>query len=176
MAEAMLRGRLTELGLTDHHVHSAGLLYDGRSATTDGVEVLRSRGLDLSSHSSRRMTKELLTDADLVLGMTREHVREAAVLLPEAWPRTFTLKELVRRGLDAGPREPSEPLNNWLRRIASDRKLGDVVGDSPVDDIADPIGKPREAYERTANEIDELLRRLVALLWGQERDATGSSR
>ena len=56
-------------------------------------------GVDLGDHRSRALTRTLLVDegADLVLTMTREHLRHVAALEPDAWPRAFTLKELVRR-------------------------------------------------------------------------------
>lgn len=174
MAEAILRHRLGELGV-DARVHSAGLLYDGRAATQSGIDVLAARGIDLSAHSSRQMTKELLSGADLVVGMTREHVREAFLLAADVWPRAFTLKQLVRRGEKVGPRDAGEPLDDWLRRIAVDRTLDEAKGDSIDDDIADPIGQPRAAYERAADEIDGLVARMVDLVWGAERRATRSA-
>ena len=48
--------------------------------------------------------------------MAREHVRHAAVLLPDGWPRAFTLRELLRRGRQAGARAPGEPFGDWLTR------------------------------------------------------------
>jgi hypothetical protein len=40
------------------------------------------------------------------------------------------------------------------------------MGDDPADDIADPVGCPRDVYEDTADELEGLLRRLVNLLVG----------
>jgi hypothetical protein len=40
------------------------------------------------------------------------------------------------------------------------------VADAPVDDIADPVGRPRSEYEDTADELDDLLTRFVDLLVG----------
>ena len=87
---------------------SAGLLTDGQPATDTAVDTLAERGIDIDEHRSRRISSDLLGRADLVVGMTREHVREAAVLRPDLYDRTFTLKELVRRGRQAGPRADGE--------------------------------------------------------------------
>lgn len=162
MAEVLLRQRLGDLGV-DARVASAGLLRSGQPASDHGVDILRGRGFDMTTHRSRAISRELLSSADLILGMAREHVREAVVLDPALWPRTFTLKELVRRGEAVGPRRAEEPLAGWLARVAEGRRISDLTGSSPADDVADPYGGPRPAYERLATELDDLLARLVAV-------------
>ena len=168
MAQGLLEHRVAELGL-DVRVVSAGLLSSGNPASPPGVEVLRGRGVDLSRHLSRSMTRELLLGADLILGMAREHVREAVLAAPEVWPRTFTLKELVRRGERVGPRRAAESVEEWLARVHAGRRQADLSGWSRDDDVADPIGRPRAVYLRLAEELDDLLARAVALLWPDAR-------
>ena len=158
----MLRSHLEDAGV-EARVASAGLLQAGQPAQPHGVDVARGLGLDMSGHRSRSMTRDVLLLADLILGMAREHVREAVVLDPSLWPRTFTLKELVRRGELAGPREPTEPLQDWLARVGEGRRVADLSGASAADDVEDPIGMPRAAYERMAQELDDLTRRLVSV-------------
>ena len=162
MAEALLRHRFADLGV-DAQVRSAGLLQSGQPASAHGVDILRGRGLDMSAHRSRSMSRDILSSADLILGMAREHVREAVVLDPALWRRTFTLKELVRRGEAVGPRRAEESLADWLERVGEGRRIADLTGSSPADDVADPIGGPRSAYERMAAELDDLVDRLVAV-------------
>jgi protein-tyrosine phosphatase len=162
MAEVMLRARFLDLGV-DARVASAGVLREGVPAADHGVDVLRGRGLDMTAHRSQAITRELLSSADLLVGMAREHVREAVVMAPAVWPRTFTLRELVRRGEAAGPRRREEPLDGWLARVGQGRRVADLSGSSPDDDIADPIGGPRSAYERLAVELDDLVDRMVAV-------------
>jgi protein-tyrosine phosphatase len=167
MAEGLLRDRLARRGVPAH-VHSAGLLDDGEPASGHGVDVLRQRGIDLSGHRSRTLTPDLVTGADLLLGMARLHVREAVVLRPEVWPRAFTLKELVRRGEDIGPRAAGQPVGEWLLKAHAGRAHSDLLGEAGDDDIFDPIGSSRPVYERTAAELEDLTDRLVALLFGQD--------
>jgi protein-tyrosine phosphatase len=167
MAEALLRDRLARRGVPSH-VHSCGLLDEGQPASAHGVDVLRERQLDLSGHRSRTMTRELVTGADLLLGMARLHVREAVVLAPEVWPRSFTLKELVRRGEDVGARPPGQSVEEWLQKAHAGRSHADLLGDATEDDVFDPVGSSRAVYERTASELADLTDRLVALLFGSE--------
>ncbi|HEV3498610.1 MAG TPA: hypothetical protein VHA34_19900 [Actinomycetes bacterium] len=166
MAEVLLRQRLGDLGI-DARVASAGLLQPGNPASAHGVDILRGRGLDMTTHRSRRISRDILAQADLILGMAREHVREAVVIDAALWPRTFTLKELVRRGEAAGPRAGGESLQDWLARVGHGRRVADLMGSSSLDDIADPIGGPRSAYERLAAELDDLLDRLVKVAFAE---------
>lgn len=163
MAEALLARRLAEQSLAGR-VRSAGLVPGEAAAAPDAVEVMRERGLDISGHRSRRLHERLVADAELVLGMERAHVREAVVLVPDALPRAFTLKEVVRRGTGVGPRREDETLEEWLERVGEGRSHRDLLGSSPLDEVADPLRQPREAYEATADELDRLVTRLVHLV------------
>ena len=167
MGEVLLRDRLARAGV-DAHVHSAGLISEGTPASAHGVKVMAKRGLDLSAHRSTPLTAEAVAGADLVIGMAREHVREAAVLDQGGLGRTFTLPELARRARRTGPRRVGadgalEPFEDWLARVGAGRRPADLLGSSPDDDVADPIGQSKRAYERTAQEIEALVDTVVGL-------------
>jgi protein-tyrosine phosphatase len=139
----------------------------GYPATDDTQAVLAERGLDISGHRSRQLSADLVGGADLVLGMTRRHVKEAVVAAPAAWPRTFTLKEVVRRAERVGHRDPRESLEAWLARVADGRVRSDLLGESPVDDILDPVTQPRDTtYQKARDEIERCIETLVDLIWG----------
>jgi protein-tyrosine phosphatase len=165
MAEALLSDRLAARGATAA-VASAGLRAAGQQPPAEVVTVLSDRGIHVAGYRSRQLTPADLADADLILGLSREHVRHCAVLRPDAWPRAFTLRELVRRGAQAGPREPDEPLAGWLARAAAGRARRDLLGHAPQDDVADPFGGPLAGYAATAGLLDRLAGDLVALCWG----------
>ncbi len=178
MAEALLRHRLVGVA-ADVHVTSAGLLAGGASATDHARATMAARDLDLSGHKSRRVDETMIAGADLIVAMSREHVREVAVLSPDALARTFTLKELIRASDAAGPRRLGEDVAEWIVRIGVDRQRAALVGlrHDPELDIADPVGGSRLDYETTAEELDHLLGELVQVIWpggtdhGQERSA-----
>jgi protein-tyrosine phosphatase len=165
MVEALLRRHVDERGL-DVGVTSAGLVSGGQPATESTVRVMADHGLDVSGHRSQRLTVDMVRSADLVVAMTREHVREAAVLDPESFPRCFTLKELVRRARAGGPRTAVEPFEPWLARLHAGRTPSMHLGSDGADDIADPMGQRMAVYERTADELVELVDDLVELVWG----------
>ena len=112
------------------------------------------------------MTADELGAASLVLAMTREHVRHAVVTEPAVWSRAFTLKEMVRRGRLAGPRASGESLADWVARLHTGRERTALLGDSPDDDVPDPVGGPPQAYMMTAALLDQLIGDLVGLCWG----------
>jgi protein-tyrosine-phosphatase len=123
------------------------------------------RGEDIGPHVSRPLEGDQITAAGLVLGLAREHVREVCVLDREAWSRTFTLKELVRRAEASGPRPPGRDVDGWLDDLVAERSPTDLLGDDLDDDVADPIGLSDDDYRACAAEIDALVARLVDLTW-----------
>ena len=163
MAAALLSRRLDGTGVKAV-VSSTGLLFDGKPATDYGQAVMADRGIDTSGHRSRKLRPEMLASADLVIGMAREHVREAVALVPGVWGRAFTLKEIIRLGEERGGRTPGESLEQWLARLHEGRRRNDLLGDSADDDVDDPIGGPRRSYQRTADELEDLTARLAELL------------
>ena len=164
MAAALLAGRLSELGVTAR-VRSAGMLRDGDPPLPEVISVMAGYGIDLTAHRSRVAQADDLTRAHLVLAMARDNLRYAAVTEPGAWPRTFTLRELIQRGERIGPRRPGEPLGGWLSRAHEGRERATLLGDSAEDDVPDPAGKPLRAYADVARLLDRSVARLAELGW-----------
>jgi protein-tyrosine phosphatase len=172
MAEALLQARLAALGV-DASVTSAGELPGDVHASPGSVRAMAARGLDLRSHRSTTVTPAAVAGAGLVIAMGRRHLRNAVALAPDAFPRTFTLKELVRRGEAVGPRRPGQTLASWLADVHDGRAASSLLGDDPRDDVADPIGGPQRLYDATAEEISQLIDRVVDLAFaGAEQRET----
>jgi protein-tyrosine phosphatase len=164
MAEGLLRERLRQRGV-NATVSSAGISFDGRAATDEAIEIAASYDLDITDHRSRVMNTDLVQCADLILAMERLHAREAVVLGDSLLPRTFTLKELVRRGRAIGRRGNDETIAGWLERAGANRRPMELMGRSDDDDVADPyLGSP-EVYAACIAELDDLIQALVDLLW-----------
>lgn len=165
MAEGLLRLLLDRSGI-GATVGSAGLLPGGAPARPEAVLAMARRGVDISGHLSSTVDADLVRATPLVLGMARHHVRELCIGCAAPLDRTYTLKELVRRGELGGGRRPGEPVATWLGRLGAGRRPADLLGDDPGDDVPDPVGRPRAAYEAVADELDDQLRRLVPLVAG----------
>lgn len=120
----------------------------------------------------------MVTGADLVIAMAREHAREAVVLDERALAKTFTLKELVRLGSQVGPRPPDEPLSDWLTRVAAQRSPRDLLGVGHDDrfDVADPVGMGPPEYEATAALLDDLLGQVVSVAWPADQARAAAER
>ncbi len=122
-------------------------------------------GLDLGSHVARKLAAAMIEEADLVVGLAREHVREVVLAVPPSFQKSFSLREIVRRGLEVGPRAETEDLARWLARLHEGRQRPDLVGDSPSDDIADPMGGTSADYRQMLNEVSALTSTLQGLAW-----------
>jgi low molecular weight protein-tyrosine phosphatase len=164
MAAALLARHLAALGVT-LPVRSAGMISSGDPPHPEVISVMALYGIEIPSHRSRVVCAADLASASLVLAMGRENLRHAAITEPGAWPRAFTLKELVRRSEQIGPRPPGEPLPRWLSRVHAGRDRTSLLGDSLDDDVADPAGGPLRAYAETAGLLDRLAKRLAWLGW-----------
>jgi protein-tyrosine phosphatase len=162
MAAGLLRAR--QMGPGSVVVRSAGFGPPGEPATPETVAVMADVGIDLTEHRSERVTAARCRNADLVIGMTRQHVIELVVLAPDAWPRIFPIVDLLRRGRQIGPRLEAESPPAWIRRAHGGRQRSDLLR-LPADvDIADPIGQPMAAHRRTRDDLDRLTRELAELL------------
>jgi protein-tyrosine-phosphatase len=171
MGEGVMRGLIASHGIPARAL-SAGLLPSGSPATADAVKVMAERGIDITGHVSRQVTPAIAEQADLVICMAREHVREVAVLGPHLLDKTYTLKEVLGLSSIAGPRQPGEPLEAWLARLAPHRRREELlgVGLDLAYDVEDPIGTSTTRYRATAAELQDLLGELALRLWPELRD------
>jgi len=93
MAEEALRVLLEKERPGRFEVMSAGTsAANGYPATMYAHEAVKLWSGELSNHKSRPLTKGLIGRADLVFGMTAEHVREILRLVPDATERTYLFK------------------------------------------------------------------------------------
>lgn len=163
MAEAFFRAAAEERGL-GFTTFSAGTLKGDRPIAPFALSQALRADPRMATHRSHHVRTEDIQAASLVLGMTRAHVRALVVLVPAAWNRTFTLKELVRRGASIGRRRPDQTLANWLVAVGADRSHADLLGDSVLDDISDPIGESASVRRSVAREIREAVEAIVQLI------------
>ena len=97
MAEAIMKDYFQRMVLPFNWiVQSAGTWAEnGHPATPFGVAVMAERGLDTSSHQSQLITRELLTQFDLVLTMESGHKEAIQIEFPEFSEKIFMLSEMA---------------------------------------------------------------------------------
>ena len=93
MAEGALRMLLEKERPGKARVMSAGIsAASGFPATMYGTEAAKMWAIDLSGHRSQALTQGLIDGADLIFGMSPEHVREILRQSPRAKDRTYLFK------------------------------------------------------------------------------------
>jgi protein-tyrosine phosphatase len=164
MAAALLDRELTRCGVPAR-VRSAGTnAVADIPATEDAITVMKSDGLDISTHRSRPVDTDELERADVVVTMTRAQLRELATRSPSAFPCVFTMKELARRAQEQ-PRGRDEEMRAWIIRLGAGRRTTDLLGEDPDDDVEDPIGCPVEVYAAVAGELADAVSNVVDAGW-----------
>ena len=163
VAERALAHELGARGV-DVEVRSAGT-YGGLANDADTLRAAREAGLDTAGHVSRRLTTDLMgaDGADLIVALTREHLREIVALDQAAWPRTFTLRELARRAVAVGP--VGDDLGAWRQAVLGDRKAAGLMQPDPADDVRDPHGGPYRGHQQMVVEVTELARTIAAAMY-----------
>jgi protein-tyrosine phosphatase len=166
MAAGFLREGAAPSGLTAQVASAGTHANKGRAAEPFAIEAMEDFGIDIGGHQAHPIAGADIRAADLVVTMARSHLMHVVAEQADGFAKTFTLKELVRRGVEAGPKDPDEPLASWLGRLGAGRRPGDLLGESLLDDVEDPIGQNRKAFKRTAEELDQLSWALIDLLCG----------
>lgn len=167
MAEAILRDRLADAGVTAC-VASAGTLgWSQRPATRQAVAVMAEMGLDISDHVSRSIGGDDL-NVDLVVAMTRIHAGAVIGRDDELRTRVFLPSEFARLSAGLSPQRLVTPTRDTMRgRIvaAGELRVGELVG-RPAEEIEDPAGEPLATYRAAAARLDRHLTGLVDALVG----------
>ncbi len=97
MAEVLLRARLDrDEARRDWRVKSAGTMtIGGGQASAYAVEEMARRGIDLRAHCARRISRELMEEAGLVLALARHHVETLEAVFPEHADKVHLLSKMV---------------------------------------------------------------------------------
>jgi protein-tyrosine phosphatase len=163
MAEHLMREAGSALGL-DWVVESAGVLArDGRPMHQSAAQLLADRSIDVAGWATRRLTRAMIENADLVLTAAAEHRRAVVMLDPSAAGRTLILLQCARFAALAGRIPIDDPAKvgvMLLDRIAHAR--GELQPVSPdEDDIPDPIGKPLRAFHACFDQVEAAIQSIL---------------
>jgi protein-tyrosine phosphatase len=154
LAAALLARELGNIGIRAV-VRSAGTeAINGLPVPRPMVRATGAMLVDLTRHRAVRLEPSHIDDADLVIGMTREHLRASVGLVRASFERTFTLAELARRASRAGNAAGWE---SWIASLNEGRRSEQLLGADQADDVEDPVGKPMRTHRRIALEIEQLV-------------------
>ncbi len=102
MAAAFLRARLAcDEARLGWRVDSAGIwVTESRPASPYAIAEMAQRGLDLSTHRSRPVTREAIAEADLILVMETHQAEALKAAFPACAPRIRLLSEMIGERFD----------------------------------------------------------------------------
>ena len=132
MAEGILKKMLKQRNIDYIQVNSAGTnSWGGCPVSLSALKIGESSGIDLKGHLSRKVTREMLEEADLVLLMSGDHLDYIKELNEDLMERSFLLKSFPRR---------YEDRSYWIR---------------------DPIGGTQDDYKRCFIDLNESIKRIL---------------
>jgi protein-tyrosine-phosphatase len=139
----------------------------GADVHPESAAVLTAFGGDPYGFTARQLTDELARNADLTLGLTREHRRAVLKRAPRGLSRTFTLLEAA----DLASRVPFEAdveggtFADRCRSLVKQMAVGRAhrAGDGR-DDIPDPVGQPPAVHQEVGQAIADGIVRLFGRL------------
>lgn len=132
MAEALARRRIAELGWDHVEVSSAGVgAFLGSPASGGAVRASSAKGLDLSGHSARLLSRDDVERSDLILAMSSSH---------------------LMRIVELGGGDHSTMITSF----AQDAEEGAMLQGVP-----DPIGGLDEEYAEALDFLDDLITRAL---------------
>lgn len=141
--------------------------------------VLRGLGGDADGFRARKLAVEDIQVADLVLTMTRRHRAAVLELAPRMMTRTFTLREaanlLAAMDYPGLIDEPDVTIRGrqLVAALAQLRASRVVNRNALRDDIADPIGKNIDTFQRVGDAISAALLPLLDTLAGKLKVTPG---
>jgi len=132
ITEGILKKLLVEKGIKGIKVSSAGIsALDGYPAAPFTIEATKVWDIDLNDHYSKKLTLDILKEADLILVMSTEHLKHIQKIDRKSLGKSYLLKAF--------------PLKNEDDNLA----------------VKDPIGGFLEDYNQCFLELDEEIRRIL---------------
>lgn len=98
MAEGILKKILEDYGEKTKGIQviSAGTAaIEGQCAAKNAIQAMHEKGIDISNHEARIVTKELIDKADLILTMTKNHKAQLLNIIVDEGKKIYTLKEYI---------------------------------------------------------------------------------
>ena len=184
MAEALLKHKLSKA-----NVQSAGIFAgENHRANEFATQALNERGIQMD-HQSQPVTSGLLQWSDVVLTMTTQHKQSLIIDFPKYQDKYYTLKEYVSEADKEVWLELRETYADYelkrstfirenqskmdgarLHRQLEDYLSEDITKIQRLEsnlinyDISDPFGGSLQIYQKTLDELDQNIDKLISKL------------
>ncbi len=164
MAEGILKHLLDKKGAGDNFVvSSAGLMTaEGLPPSEFAVEVLKERGIDISSHRSKQITQDMIKDNDLILGMTLDHKQQLRFFYNAL--NSYMYGELVSKEAYDLSKELEEKAKELKMPYNPSDEISSLIDRLRIYEVNDPFGKDKSAYQEVAEQLFEYAEVFVDLL------------
>jgi protein-tyrosine phosphatase len=131
------------------------------------ARLLRNSGADDGAFAARRLSEQLVKEADLILALTRAQRSLVVDLWPPAVRRTFTVREFARLLEHLDPSvlpdgTPAERLGIAMPLVVAMRGLRSSLPEN--DDVIDPFGLSDQTYAASFAEIKAAVNVIVPAL------------
>jgi protein-tyrosine phosphatase len=165
VAEVLLSQMLS--AETNFEISSRGMA-GGPGDTPESMQrALQTAGLQLLGERGQPLTKQEARGADLLLFMERRLLRDGVVTDPSLWPKSFTLREFARRGLNNPPQLDTESFEQWRALLHSTRSREELLGTDTIDDVEDPgLSGSEEDFNEMIRTLTRDVANVAALLRG----------
>lgn len=115
MAEGLLKKIVNEKQIPVE-VQSAGLAaFAGVPATPEAVQACGEKGVDISSHQSQPLSKNLVTESDLILTMTGKHKEMILKKMPMLEPKVALFSEFAGVGTEDVEDPVGQPIDSYRK-------------------------------------------------------------
>lgn len=132
-------------------------------------------GVETAQHKARQIDSEMIREADLILGMARDHRRYVVETLPTVMRRAFTLRELARIAeaslpnvrdavRDAGATTPVAGMRAAVGYAASMRGTVPPPAQPEDFDVIDPYRRSDEVYRQSFDTLKPAVDSVAAYL------------
>jgi protein-tyrosine phosphatase len=155
------------------HSHSAGTggWHAGDGMNPPAARQITARGGAVAGFTARKLRSDHIDAADLVLTATADQHEYVLALRPDAAARTFVLGEFGRllglvdaAALPPAGVSPQEVYARGVALVAAAHAARQGASSLPGDDLDDPWGRGDQCFSRVADEIEETVQPLAAVL------------
>lgn len=153
--ERVLAHELADTGILVSSAGTGALV--GNPIDPQSASRVAAAGADPEGFAARQVTKQIVADADLIIGATREHLADIVPLHPRALRYAFALHDLGDLLAAVTPAEiAAAPGDNRVAKVAAAAisKRGIVNPRLPEESgIVDPYRQPTEVFDQMVSEI-----------------------